>query len=138
MQSIGFQRIRVKGAVSMYIDGSLKQIGAEVFDIADGATLDLYVRGTVKSIGHFRLGDAKIPAALRLFMGGDDEISLAIGNQIFYGAIYAPNARLKYVGNTIVEGALFAKELTGIGNFEMGAAPLGRPARRAIPLAYGV
>ena len=90
VQSIGFQSIRVKGAVSMYIDGSLEQIGAEVFDIADGSTLDLYVRGTVRTIGHLRLGDAKNPAALRLFIGGDDEVSLAIGNQIFHGAIYAP------------------------------------------------
>lgn len=122
VKSIGFQRIRVKGAVAMYIDGSLEQIGAEVFDIAEGSTLDLYVRGTIRTIGHFRVGDAKRPAALRLFMAGSDEISLAIGNQVFHGAIYAPEARLKYVGNTIVEGALFAKELTGIGNLEIRAA----------------
>lgn len=131
VDSIGFQHIRVKGAVSMYIDGSLDQIGAEVFDIADGSTLDLYVRGAVRTIGHFRVGDAKQPAALRLFIGGGDEISLAIGNQIFHGAIYAPDATLKYVGNTIVEGALFAKELTGIGNLEIRAArptpPTGCP-----------
>ena len=131
VQSIGFQRIRVKGAVSMYIDGSLEQIGAEVFDLADGSTLDLYVRGTVRTIGHFRLGDAKNPAALRLFIAGGEEISLAIGNQIFHGAIYAPKASLKYVGNTIVEGALFANELTGIGNLEIRAArptpPTGCP-----------
>ncbi|MBS2014020.1 MAG: hypothetical protein JST00_14110 [Deltaproteobacteria bacterium] len=130
-KSIGFERIRVKGAVSIYIDGSLEQIGAEVFDIADGSTLDVYVRGTLKTIGHFRVGDTKQVSSLRFFIGGGDEISLAIGNQIFHGSIYAPNARLKYVGNTVVEGSLFAGELVGIGNFEIHNArpkpPMGCP-----------
>ena len=59
VQSIGFQHVRVHGAVSMYVDGSLEQIGAEVFDIASGSTLDLYVRGAIRTIGRFRLGDSK-------------------------------------------------------------------------------
>lgn len=131
VKSIGFERIKVKGAVAMYIDGSLEQIGAEVFDIADGSTLDVYVRGALKTIGHFRVGDTKQVASLRFFIGGGDEISLAIGNQVFHGSIYAPNARLKYIGNTIVEGSLFAGELVGIGNFEIHNArpkpPMGCP-----------
>lgn len=128
-KSIGFQKIRVKGAVALYIDGSLEQIGAEVFDIADGSTLDVYIRGSLKTIGHFRVGDSKQVASLRFFIGGGDEISLAIGNQVFHGSIYAPNARLKYVGNTIVEGSLFAGELVGIGNFEIHNARPKPPMR---------
>lgn len=131
VKSIGFEKIKVKGAVAIYIDGSLEQIGAEVFDIADGSTLDVYVRGALKTIGHFRVGDTKQVASLRFFIGGGDEISLAIGNQVFHGSIYAPNARLKYIGNTIVEGSLFAGELVGIGNFEIHNArpkpPMGCP-----------
>lgn len=136
-KSIGFQKISVKGAVALYIDGSLEQIGAEVFDIADGSALDVYIRGSLKTIGHFRVGDSKQVASLRFFIGGGDEISLAIGNQLFHGSIYAPNARLKYVGNTIVEGSLFAGELVGIGNFEIHNArpkpPMGCPGGAGSP-----
>ena len=127
VKSIGYEHITVKGAVAMYIDGSLDQIGADVFDIADGSTLDLYVRDTVKTIGYVSLGDAKNPSAFRLFVGGGDGISLAIGDQVFHGSIYAPNASLKYIGNTVVEGALFANTFTGIGNLQVNSA-LPKPA----------
>ena len=59
------------------------------------------------------------------------------GNQVFHGSIYAPNARLKYVGNAIVEGSLFAGELVGIGNFEIHNArpkpPMGCPGGAGSP-----
>lgn len=124
LTNIGYTKITVTGQVSLYIDGSIDQVGAEVFDLADDATLDLYVSGVIRQVGHMKLGNAKKPSAFRLFMGGGEEVSLNIGNQVFYGAVYAPRATIKYIGNTILEGGLFANTLAGIGNLEVhGARP---------------
>ena len=129
MRTIGLSKIHVTGAVSMYLDGDLDDIGAQKFDFAPGASLDLYVSGSVKTIGYANWGDKAQPSAFRLYVGGSEDISLQIGAQIFHGAIYAPKAILKYVGYTKIEGALFAKEVHGIGDLEIGGArPVNPPA----------
>ena len=125
LSTIGYSKITVTGAVSVFIDGNIDQVGAEVFDIQNGATLDLYVSGVIRQVGYLKLGDKKNPGALRLYMGGGDDVSLNIGDQVFYGTVYAPKANIKYIGNTILEGGLFANHVIGIGNLEVhGARPL--------------
>jgi hypothetical protein len=128
IKTVGFAKVKVSGAVSLYVDGSMEQIGAEIFDLDAGATLDLYVRGNVSQVGHMSFGSAKHPAAFRLFMGGGDAVALNVGNQVFHGAVYAPKARIKYVGNTVLEGGLFAYEVDGIGNLEVRGARPAPPA----------
>jgi len=124
LSAIGATKVAIDGHVSLYLDGDLESIGAAWIRLENGAMLDLYVSGNVRTIGHVDLGNKWAPSAFRLYVGGSDEATLSVGNQIFNGAIYAPRADLTYVGNTKIRGAVTAREIHGIGNLEIGyAAP---------------
>ena len=118
-KSIGYTRIVVNGAVKIYVDGDLDGIGYDRFQITDGSTLDLYVSGNVHTIGNMIYGERHHPSAFRLYIGGSEKATLQIGNQVFRGSIYAPNAALAYIGRTKVEGSLLAKTLDSIGLLEL-------------------
>jgi len=124
LASVGATFVSVTGHVSLHLDGNLEQIGAAWIKLETGGMLDLYVSGSVRSIGHLDLGNKWDPSAFRLYIGGGEKATINIGNQIYNGAIYAPNAVIAYIGNTQIRGAITAKQLTGIGNLELGyAAP---------------
>src|SRR5262249_41239833 len=112
----------IDGAVALYIDGDLDSIGAERIKLSPGAQLDLYVSGTVKTIGYVNAGDAANPSAFRLYIGSGNRLTLSVGFQKFAGSIYAPKATIAYVGDTIVEGGLFANNLVGVGLLTIAAA----------------
>jgi hypothetical protein len=128
LAAIGATFVSVTGHVSLYLDGNLEQIGAAWIRLENGGMLDLYVSGSVRSIGHLDLGNKWDPSAFRLYIGGGDKATINVGNQIYNGAIYAPNAVVEYVGNTQIRGAITAKRLTGIGNLELGYAKPECPA----------
>lgn len=124
IRTIGATRFVIDGAVSIYVAGNLDNIGAEWIKLTSGSVLDLYVAGAVRNIGHVALGDKHAPSAFRLYIGGTEDCAINVGNQIFNGAIYAPNADLRYIGNTKIRGALTARRVLGIGNLVVGyAAP---------------
>jgi hypothetical protein len=118
--TIGYARLHVTGAVSLFVDGDLDEIGADRLVLDAGATLDLYVSGGVNTVGYAGLGDATAPASLRLYVGGASPVTLSVGAQWFHGSIYAPRANLVYVGDTNVAGGLFADELVGTGQLAIG------------------
>lgn len=127
VETIGATKLIIDGRVAIHIAGNLDNIGAQWIRLLPGATLDLYVSGAVRNIGHVELGDKQAPSAFRLYIGGDGEPSLNVGNQLFNGAIYAPRADLKYVGNTNVRGSIFAKTISGKGNLVVGGATPQEP-----------
>jgi len=116
----GNTRIKVEGAVRLFIDGDVELVGSGFVELAEGAELDLYIAGTVKKIGNLQVGwPHKQPAsrAIRTYIGGSDEVALDVtGNTRFMGAVYAPMADIHYRGNLIIEGALFARNLVGVGH----------------------
>lgn len=122
--SVGALRIVADGTVAIYIDGDLATVGADSFELTDGSTLDLYVAGTVATVGNVAFGSERDPAAFRLYIGGEGSANLAVGNQDFHGAIYAPEAALAYVGDTSITGAVFTRSIDGVGALRIGhAAP---------------
>jgi hypothetical protein len=124
LEAIGATGLSIDGAVSLYLDGDLVHVGAAWVHLEPGASLDMYVSGSVSTIGHVDLGNKWEPSQFRLYIGGSGEASLNVGNQIFNGAIYAPRADITYVGNTQIRGALTVHEIHGVGNLEIGyAAP---------------
>lgn len=126
--AVGKTRFAIKGAVSIYVDGSLDLVGESNFEIADGGTLDLYVSGSVGHAGTVVAGNAKDPSAFRLYVGGKDAIVAGAGEATFYGFIYAPDAHVAFSGTTRVEGALFAKGLDYAGDLAVKySAPTERP-----------
>jgi hypothetical protein len=120
--TIGLEKLHITGAVSLFVDGTLDEIGADRISIDPGATLDLYVSAGVNTIGFAGLGDATSPASFRLYVGGAAPVTLNVGAQWFHGSIYAPKANLIYVGDTNVAGGLFANELVGTGQLVIGGA----------------
>ncbi len=128
LSNIGYSRIKIEGAVAMYLDGSLEEIGAERFVFAPDSSLDLYVKGSIKTIGYLHVGARNRPSQLRVYIGGSEDVSISVGAQIFRGSVYAPKATIKYIGHTVIEGGLFANTVTGIGNLEIrGARPVPPP-----------
>lgn len=122
--TVGDTQILIDGAVAIHIEGDLQAVGNEVFLLTDGSTLDLFVSGSVQTVGNAELGDPGDPAAFRLYIGGADSVSVGVGRTRFNGAIYAPEATLAYVGDTEIRGAVFARELAGVGRMTLGyAAP---------------
>jgi len=113
---VGLTRIYVDADSSVFVDGSLRQIGAEQWKIAPGVTLDLFVGGDVLSVGQMVIGSAADPAAFRLYVGGSGGTTIgAVGDTHFYGSVYAPRSIVAYVGDAQIVGALFAKALNGVG-----------------------
>jgi hypothetical protein len=127
VDTIGLARVHIDGAVALYIDGDLDSVGAEKFSLAQGATLDLYVSGAVRTVGSLGAGDPSNPSAFRLYVGSANDLTLSVGYQRFSGSIYAPLATIAYVGDTIVEGGLFARQLYGVGALFVDAALPGNP-----------
>jgi hypothetical protein len=114
--TIGGTVLDIDGNVAIYVDGDLRTVGAEWIHLRQGATLDLYVAGAVRTIGHVSFGDKSDPSAFRLYIGGADTPTLSVGNEQFNGEIYAPRAMVRYIGNTNIRGSLFARALEGTGN----------------------
>ena len=124
VDSVGSLKIVADGTVAIYIDGDLQTVGADSFELTDGSTLDLYVAGTVATVGNVAFGSERDPSAFRLYIGGPGSANMAVGDQDFYGAIYAPEAALAYVGDTSITGAVFTRSLDGVGALRIGyAAP---------------
>ena len=118
-KSIGYTKITVNGAVDIHVDGDLDAIGYDRFKITSGSVLNLFVSGDVHTIGHMVYGEKHHPSAFRLYIGGSNKATLQVGNQVFRGSIYAPRARLAYIGRTRVEGSLLAGGLDSVGLLEL-------------------
>jgi hypothetical protein len=118
-KAIGYTKIVVNGVVKMYIDGDLDVIGHDRFDITNGSTLDLFVSGNLHTVGYMLYGAKHHPAAFRLYIGGDQKVTVQVGAQVFRGSIYAPNTTLVYTGYTKIEGSLLAKTIESVGLLEL-------------------
>jgi hypothetical protein len=111
---VGDSRIVIDGAVSLFVDGSISAVGDTRWQLATGATLDLFVSGNVEHVGSLAGGDAAAPGAFRLYVGGTH--TATIGDAAFYGSLYAPRATVSYVGDARIDGSIFAKQLDAVGN----------------------
>jgi hypothetical protein len=120
ISSVGDWAWDIEGGVEIFVDGDLAQVGSQNIHLAKGATLDLYVSGKVETVGDTDFGSEA--GAFRLFIGGKDPVGLSVGTQNFKGSIYAPRARLEYVGDTVIEGTLFAGSVDGVGTLTIHQA----------------
>jgi len=130
IHNIGAGVLDIRGNVSIYIDGSLDEIGAEAIKLETGATLDLYVSGAVRLVGFTPVGSRTSPSSFRLFVGGSDRLSVGAGLQEFFGSIYAPTADIALAGVTVVWGSLFARNIIDAGVLAInhgGAIPTCTP-----------
>ncbi|HEX4461682.1 MAG TPA: hypothetical protein VIA18_27065, partial [Polyangia bacterium] len=132
VENIGATRFVIDGIVALYLDGSLAQVGAEQLQLSAGAQLDLYVAGSVASVGALSVsGD---PSAVRLYVGGAGAAVLSVGVEELDGAIYAPTAEIAFVGAAKIHGAVFGKSLAAVGLLDVDyVAPTAPPANQCTP-----
>ena len=114
--SVGKLHLVVEGQAALYVDGDLLTVGSDQIEILPGGSLDLYVAGRVGTVGQLMTGSEETAASFRLLVGGADAILLNVGQQQFFGHIYAPTADLNVVGQTLIHGSLFVNRVTGVGD----------------------
>ncbi len=124
MGHAGDLRVRVRGDVQLYVAGDVSLAGEGTIALDPGATLDLFVAGSVDVSGRIALGDAARPEAFRLYVGGESASLSLAGEGAFRGLVYAPTADVSLAGTTTVEGALFAGSLTTSGSLAIGYTPV--------------
>ncbi len=118
---IGAARIDVEGRVRLYVDGDIDSLGHLELNLAPYAELELWVAGSVRTIGNIRFAreeDARA-RAFKLYVGGPEAAVLQVGNARFYGAIYAPTADIGFVGNLQIFGSVVANNIRGAGNLDI-------------------
>lgn len=124
IQAVGTHTLTVDGAVALYVAGSFETVGQTHLALTPGSTLDLYVDGDVNLVGDTSFGEGAGPGAVRLYVAGERQVSL-VGGQKVVGAVYAPGADLELVGESTFEGAIFARNVLGVGRLQVTyAAPV--------------
>ena len=113
VETVGRAHFVIDGVVALFFDGSLDAVGKELVELKPGATLDLYVAGALRTVGELALGSD--PSSVRLYVGGAGGALLTVGAQQLSAMIYAPTAHIAFVGDTEVHGALFGRDLAGVG-----------------------
>ncbi len=119
--TVGKNTISIEGGVAMYVDGDMTLVGDSQFDLKAGATLDLYISGSMLMAGHTMFKSEPAPGAVRLYLGGN---MMGAGQQDLNLSIYAPKSDLMFAGGTKIGGSVFGKTLMSAGKIEVGyAAP---------------
>jgi len=127
LSSVGQTKLFIDGAVALYIDGDIETVGQENIQLADGATLDLYVGGQLSSVGQSLLSDPAHAGSVRLYLGATGSVDLQVGSSDMNGLVYAPHATLNVVGDTTIRGAIFADGLSGVGRVTIEYAGVTLP-----------
>lgn len=124
---VGEHHITVTGHASMFVDGDLAFVGESSITVEPGASLDLYIAGSLNTVGSMVAAGCD-PRSLRVFVGGRDSIIASAGDNELRGFLYAPDAEVSFAGATRVTGAVVAKELSFAGELRVkGIAEPTRP-----------
>jgi hypothetical protein len=135
-RTIGWTKITVDGAVALYVAGDFDQIGGEKLQLTQGSTLDIYVAGGLHSAGASWFGKHATPGSVRIYVGSEATPSFAVGAQAFNASVYAPFAQIALVGDTFIHGAIFGKDIAGIGLLDIDyVAPVAADPNKCAPPA---
>jgi len=131
LDSVGTVKLKVTKPSALFIAGDLKTVGTDTIDVDEGASLDLYVAGSIENVGTWSVGEGTLAGVVRLFIGGDGSSLKVVGEKDFVGSIYAPTSSLELVGDMSIRGALFAKSLQGTGRLLVDHAKNAAPPAEA-------
>ena len=101
-------RIEVEGRAALFVDGDFRVSGLTL-GIAEGAELDLFIRGDFVVQSAVALSSSVHAAGLRYYIQGNIELE---ASSELVGNFYAPNAHFQTNGATRVFGAVLAKQIT--------------------------
>lgn len=123
LANLGVLNLTIDGAVALSVAGSLDTLGLQRIDLTPGSTLDVYLAGGLATLGWSVFGEGATPGTVRIFVGGQRELSLAAGLQPLNASIHAPTSVVALVGDTHLGGAIFAREIAGAGRLTVDYAP---------------
>ncbi|MFO0597279.1 MAG: hypothetical protein U0228_18340 [Myxococcaceae bacterium] len=115
---VGQHALTVDGAVAIYVSGDFSGVGTTGIELTPGSTLDLYVDGDVDLVGSSSFGAGATPGAVKLYVSPGHTVSM-VGGQDVVAAVYAPGSDLELVGESKWNGALFMRNVDGVGSLEL-------------------
>ncbi|MCA9552150.1 MAG: hypothetical protein KC933_19070 [Myxococcales bacterium] len=121
--------LAVSAPASVYIDGDLTLQGDLHVELAAGASLDLWIAGTLTLPRGPDLGGEAEAGRVRVYVGGGGTLQLTGGGR-FAGRLYAPRAEVVASGPLEVYGGVFARRIAASGPLDVH---LDTAARAACP-----
>jgi hypothetical protein len=119
--------IGVHGRTAIFIGGSVDASAAITFTLTAGATLDVFVAGSVNATGEFHSGTPAYPAQSRFWVNGNVSMS---ANSILNGLFYCPKGTFTATSDLVMYGSIFANNYDGQSSttihFDRAAAQAGR------------
>jgi len=110
--------ITISGDVVLYVDGDIHISGQAKIDIPVGSSLTIYASGTTHMAGRSIVNQNAKPENLIVYGTDDCKDVHFSGQTAFYGAIYAPKADFKLLGQADIFGSIICKtvDMKGQGN----------------------
>jgi hypothetical protein len=109
--------IEAAGHVALFVGGDV-DVSTLVLTLAPGATLDVFVTGTLDIAAGWQLGDAARPSALRIYSSQSASITLG-GDRLVAGLLHVPNASVSVPTAMHYFGALVAREVDASAPFHL-------------------
>lgn len=106
------------GDIEIYVDDTIDIKNSDI-TVTGAHNLTLYVNGSVTSNGNAVIGNQSDPTQTRLFFSANatmDKDSGNTGTPDIYGLLYGPESSVYFGGDTYVEGAIVAANVTEQGS----------------------
>ena len=108
--------ILVQGKVRMFFSGDLTMSGSTSVTLAPGATLEIYLGGSMDLSGNCVVNPTGIPANCRIYGLNTCTSMKYAGDSAAYAQMYAPYADIRIIGDSDYSGSIAAKSLLFSGN----------------------
>jgi len=107
---LGSITLRVPGRTALFVGGDVNALGRFDIELGPAGEIDIFIGGSLASIGAGSFGERARPASTRIYVGGTGDVTV-IGASGFVGNVYAPHARVTALGATTVYGSLFGRQI---------------------------
>jgi hypothetical protein len=131
----GAVTIAAHGRTALFISGNVEAGSAMAFVVDPGATLDVYVAGTLSASASLRVGSPAYPRNVRFYVGGvdtsfDPPRSVDLTSDVdLAGLFYAPNGVVSSTSSLEMYGSIFAGDFHNTASttihYDAAAATLG-------------
>lgn len=131
----GAVTIAAHGRTALFVSGDVRAGSAMAFVVDPGATLDVYVAGTLSASASLRVGSPAYPRNVRFYVGGvdtsfDPPRSVDLTSDVdLAGLFYAPYGVVSSTSSLEMYGALFAGDFHNTASttihYDAAAATLG-------------
>jgi hypothetical protein len=106
-------RLLVVGRVALFVGGDVSSTGSLRVELETGAELDWFIGGQLDLASTAELGEAERPAATRIYLAGDGQLS--VPQDYVFANLYAPRADVVLVGESDFFGSVFGRTVASLG-----------------------